>query len=174
MAENKTNGVEELVQAYNQAVSSGIAAMDAGMAQSTAAVKLMTDAVQTERTEYGKVWEEAAGQARKRGETLFALFPTIFQGMGSIPATGIPSVNPESKESVGKIVESELAFYQSWTQAWMQYFTGVEERRSAASKTLMQSSAKAMESGQKVVKDAVKYNGALIDWSLETVNAKKS
>ena len=31
--------------------------MDAGMAQTTAAVKLITDAVQAERTEFSKVWE---------------------------------------------------------------------------------------------------------------------
>ena len=174
MAGTTTKSAEELVQAYNKAMSSGLGAMDAGMAQTTAAVKLITDAVQAERTEFSKVWEKAADQSRERTENLTALFPTVFQGLATTPTAGIPAMSPGAKESVGKLIESEMAFYQAWTRAWMQYIAGVEERRSAAAKALLDSNAKTMESGQETIKHAVKYSEAFIDWSLETVSGKKT
>ena len=173
MADKATNGVEELVQAYNEAVSSGMAAMDAGMAKSTAATKLVTDAMQAERTEYGKVWEAAANQARKRSENITSLFPTVFQGMGTAPTVGIPAFSPEAKESVNKIIDSEIAFYQVWTKSWMDYFAGAEARRSAAAQKLLENNAKTIASCQEAVKNAVKYGEAIVDWSLETVKTPK-
>ena len=167
MADNGTNKVEELVQAYNQAVSSGIAAMDAGMAQTTAAVKLMTNALQTERTEYGKVWEAATSQARRRNEDLIAMFPNILQGMTAAPGA-------EAKESVNNFVESDIAFSQAWMKGWMVYLSGLEIRSSAATQALLEGNAKTVTSGHEAVKSAVKYGEAIIDWSLESAKGTKS
>ena len=160
-----TNSAEELMQAYSQAVSSGFAAADAGMAQATNTVRLITGAVQTERDEYGKVMEQAASHARTRGENL----------AGAIQAmAATPPFTPEAKDSISKLVEGEMAFYQAWTKSWMDYLTGVEARRNAASKSLLESNAKAVATGQEAMKSAVKYGEALMDWSLEAVSATKS
>jgi hypothetical protein len=174
MAETTTNSAEELALAYNKAISSGFSAVDAGMAQTTAALKLMTGAVKAERTEYGKVWEQAATHARKRNENVTALFPAIFQGMASTPVNSIPTINPEAKESVNKIIESEMAFYQAWTKTWMDYLSGMETRRSAAALEVLESNAKAIASSQAALKNTVKFGETIIDWSLESVNATKS
>ncbi len=174
MAETTTNSAEELALAYNKAISSGFSAVDAGMAQTTAALKLMTGAVKAERTEYGKVWEQAATHARKRNENVTALFPAIFQGMASTPVNSIPTINPEAKESVNKLIEGEMAFFQEWTEAWMQYLAGFEQRRRGGAQTLMESNAKAMESSQAVIKSAVKYGEAFVDWSVESAKGMKS
>ena len=175
MADKANNGVEDLVQAYNEAVSSGVAAIDAGMAQTTAAAKVITDAMQSERTEYGKVWEQAADHARKRGESITALFPKVFEGTTAAEGKpGFPMFSAEAKESVNKIIEGEMAFYQAWTKTWMDYLAGMDSRRSAATQTLLEGNAKTLTSSQDAVKSAVKYGEAIIDWSLESVNASKS
>ena len=59
MADKATRSAEELAQAYKKAIASGFAVADAGIAQTTAAVKMFTDAAQTERDEYGKAVEQA-------------------------------------------------------------------------------------------------------------------
>ena len=175
MTEKANNGVEELVQAYNQAVSSGVAALDAGMAQSSAAAKVITDAMQAERTEYGKVWEQAAGHARKRGESITALFPKVFEGPAAAPGkAGMPTFSAEAKDSVNKIIENEMAFYQAWTKTWMDYFAGMDTRRSAATQALLEGNAKTITSTQDAMKSAVKYGEAIVDWSLDSLNATKS
>ncbi len=173
MADKATNGTEELLQAYNKAVASGLAAVDASVAQTTTTVKLVNEATQAERNEFGKVWEHGTDQARKRSENLAAVIPGMFQDIAAKPGSGVPTFGAASKESFGKLIESEMAFYQSWTQAWMQYIAGLEERRSAAVKAMLESNAKVMESSQHAVKDAVEYGGALVNWSMETINTKK-
>ena len=174
MAEKETNKVEELVQVYNQAVSSGVAAIDAGMAQTTAATKLLTDAMQTERSEYGKVWEAAASQARKRNENLIGMFPNILQGMTAAPGAGIPTVSTEAKESVNSFIESEIAFSQAWMKSWMVYLSGLEIRSGAATQALLEGNAKTITSGHEAAKSAVKYGEAIIGWSLESAKTTKS
>ena len=174
MPDNATKGVEELVQAYNQAISSSVAAIDISMAQASTAVKLITDTIQKERSEYGKVWDEAASHARKRNESMTAVFPSVLQGMAAAPAAGIPGFSPEAKESVSKIIEGEMAFFQAWTKSWMDYLAGMEARRSAAAQALLDNNAKTISSGQEAVKSTVKYGEAFIDWSVETVKAPKS
>ena len=175
MADKNTPKVEELVEAYKEAVSSGIAAIDAGMAQTTAAVKHATDSMETERTEYGKVWERASSMARKRNENITAMFPKVFDGMGAAQtAASMPTISAEAKESVNKIIESEMAFYQAWTKTWMDYLSGMETRRSAAALEVLESNAKAIASSQAALKNTVKFGETLIDWSLESVNATKS
>jgi hypothetical protein len=178
MADKATTGVEGLVQAYNQTISNSIAAVDAGMEQASATVKLMSDAVQKERTEYGKVWDQAGSHARKRNENITSIFPTVFQGMAASPAAGmpgfIPGFSPEAKESMNKIIESEMAFYEVWTKSWMEYLAQMEARRSAASQALLESNSKAIASSHEAMKSAVKYGEAIIDWSLEAAKAPKS
>ena len=174
MATTENRGTEELIQAYNRAISSGFAAMDAGMVQATAAVKAVTDAVEKERAEYGKVVEKTVSHARSRSENLVNMMPAIFQAMTTIPAAGTPRVSAEDRESFGKFLESETAFYQSWTKDWVEYVAGMEERRSAAVKSLLEGNARAMASGQEVASSVAKCGEALLDWSLSTVTAAKS
>ena len=170
MADKATKSAEELAQAYNKAIASGFAVADAGIAQTTAAVKMFTDAVQTERDEYGKAIEQAVTHARARSESL----ASVMQSMTAIPKSGAPAFTPEAKESVNKLVESEMAFYQAWTKGWMDYLSGAEARRSAAAQAMLESNAKLVESGQEAMKSAAKYGEALMDWSMESAKGMKS
>ena len=74
MAGTATKSAEELAQAYDQAISTNFAAVNAGMAQTMAAVKMFTDSLQAERDEAGKVWEQTAGYARSRSEKMAGFF----------------------------------------------------------------------------------------------------
>ena len=121
MASTATKSAEELIQAYNQAVSSSFAARDAGMAQTTAAIKTFTEALRTERDEYGKAVEKSVGHARTRGENLAG----VMQSMAAMPVSGAPSFTPEAKESVSKLIEDETAFYQVFTKSWIDYLAGM-------------------------------------------------
>ena len=105
----------------------------------------------------------AHAHARTRGENI----ASTMQKMAALPATGSPAFSPEIKESFNKLIESEMAFYQTLTKSWTDYFTGAESRRNAAAKAVLESNAKAVESGQEAVKSAGKYGEALIDWSVE-------
>lgn len=169
MAGTATKSAEELVQAYNQAISSSFAVADAGIAQSTATVKMAADAVQAERNEYGKVVEQALGHVRARGENMAA----VVQGFAAIPMNGAPAFTPEVKESVNKLIESEMAFYQAWTRSWMDYLAGFEERRAAAAKSMMESNETMVESSQEAVRSAVQYGGAFVEWCQESVQGMK-
>ena len=173
MADKATNGTEDLVQAYNRAVESTVGAVDTSVAQATTTAKLLADAAETERKEFGKVLEQGAGQARKRSETLAAVLPGLFQGIAVTPGSGPSSFGPEVRESISKLLESEMAFYESWTQAWVQYVAGSEQRRTATAKAIMESNAKVVESSQRAAKGAVEYGGALFNWSMENVNANR-
>lgn len=170
MAGTATKSAEELVQAYNQAISSSFAVADAGIAQSTATAKMAADAVQKERDEYGKVVEQALGHVRARGENMAA----VVQGFAAIPMNAAPAFTPEVKESVNRLIEGEMAFYQAWTQGWMDYLAGFEERRTAADKAMVESNAKVVESSQEAVRSAVQYGGAFVDWCQESANGMKS
>ena len=170
MADAASNGAEELAQAYNQAISSGFAIADAGMAQTAASVKIITDAIQTERDEYGKAVEKAAGQARARGEN----FVGVMQSATAAPAPGTPAFTQEARESFTKLVEGEMAFYQAWGKGWTDYFAGVEQRRSAAAKAMLQSNAKMVEAGQEAMKSAAKFGEALFDWSAKNAKGANS
>ena len=172
MADKATNGTEELVQAYNKAVESAVSAMDAGVGQATSAVKLLSDASETERKELGKALEQGTIQARKRSENMAVVLPGMFQGFAVKPGAPAPEFGAEFQESVGKLIASETAFYESMAQAWVQYITGFEQRRGAATKALMESNVKALESGQRAARGAVEYGEALFNWSLETANAQ--
>ena len=172
MADKATNGTEDLVQAYNKAIECAVGAMDAGVAQATSAVKLMNEAAETERKEFGKVLEQGGIQARKRSENIAVVLPGMFQGFAVKPGAATPEIGPEVKESIGKLIESETAFYESMAQAWVQYITGFEQRRGAATKALMESNVKALESSQRAARGAVEYGEALFNWSLETANAQ--
>ena len=170
MADTVTNPAQELVKAYNKAISSSFAAADAGFAQTSAAVKLLSGAAQAERDEYGKAMDKAASHARARGENIAA----AMQGMAAMPVPAAPSFTPEAKDALNKLIEGEMTCYQAWTKGWMDYLSGAEARRSAAVKTMLENSAGAMESSQEVVKSAVKCGEAFIDWSMETAKGTKS
>ena len=170
MADKATKSAEELAQAYNKAIASGFAVADAGIAQTTAAVKMFTDTVQTERDEYGKAVEQAAAHACARGENL----ASVMQSMTAAPKSGATPFGPEAKEAVNKLIEGEMAFYQAWTKGWMDYLSGAEARRSAAAQVMQESNAKVVESGQEAMKSAAKYGEALLDWSMESAKGMKS
>ena len=169
MATKATNSAEELTQAYNQTISGSFAAINAGMTQAAATAKLFTDAVQAERDEYGKAVGQVVNHARARSENLVG----VMQGMATMPASGVPSFPPEVKESVGKLIEGEMAFYQTWTKGWIDYWTGVEARRSTAAQVMLEGNVKLVESSQEAMKSAAKYGEAFMDWSLEAVNGMK-
>ena len=170
MADKATRSAEELAQAYKKAIASGFAVADAGIAQTTAAVKMFTDVVQTERDEYGKAVEQAVTHARARGENLAG----VMQNMTATPRSGASAFTPEAREAVNKLVEGEMAFYQAWTKGWMDYLSGIEARRSAAAQAMLESNAKVVESGQEAMKSAAKYGEALMDWSMESAKGMKS
>ena len=154
MASDKS---KELMEAYNQAISSTFAAADAGIAQGAAAVKVLSAAAEAERQELGKMAAHTADCARARSENL----TSAMQGMmtPSFPAAA------ETKESISKIIEGEMAFYQSLTKSWIDYLTGFESRRNAVAKSVMEGSASAIESGQAAVNSAARYGEAFLDWS---------
>ena len=179
MADKATNGTDDLVQAYNRAVESAVGAFDTSIAQATNTVKLLADAAEAERREYGKVLEQGAIQARKRSENLAAVLPVMFQGFAVKPGAAAPEIgpqvfNPDVKESIGKLIEGETAFYESLAQAWMQYVSDSEQRRSVATKALMENNAKVLESSQKAAKGAIEYGEAVFNWSVETAKAQNS
>ena len=93
MADKATKSAEELAQAYNKAIASGFAVADAGIAQTTAAVKMFTDTVQTERDEYGKAVEQAAAHACARGENL----ASVMQSMTAAPKSGATPFTPRGQ-----------------------------------------------------------------------------
>ena len=170
MAGKATKSSEELMQAYNQAISGSFAAMDTGMAQAADAVKQITDSAQIERDEYGKAVGQAVSHVRSRSENLAG----VMQRMATMPASGVPSFTPEAKESVGKLIEGEMAFYQAWTKGWIDYWTGVEARRSTAAQVMLEGNVKLVESSQEAMKSAAKYGEAFMDWSMENANGMKS
>ena len=161
---------EELAQAYRKAIAGGFAAADAGIAQTAAAVRTLTGAVQTERNEYGKAVEQAVGQARARGENLAA----AMQSMAAPPAPGATPFGPEAKEAVNKLIEGETAFQQAWTKGWMDYLSGAEARRSAAAQAMLEGNATVVERSQEAMQSAVEYGAALMDWSMESAKGMKS
>ena len=164
MADTDGVGAEKVAQAYNQAVSSGFAAVDAGIAQGAVAVKLFTETMQVERDEYGKVWGQAMGHARSRSANLAA----VVQGMAVAPSFG-----SEATEPVNKLIEGDLAFCQAWTQTCAAYLAGAETRRSAAAQGLLESGARMIEPGQEAMISAVKYGEALLEWSLATAQGSR-
>ena len=172
MADRDTNGTEDLVQAYDRSVEKAIGAFDAGVAQATGTVKLMTGAVETERREFGGLLEQGAAQARRRGENLAAVFPGLLQGFAANPATGAAEFGPEVKDSINRLIEGETAFYDAMTQAWMNYISGAEQRRSAAAGALLEGNAKAIEASQQAARGAMEFGEALFNWSMETATAQ--
>ena len=174
MADKATNGTDDLVQAYNRAVESAVGAFDNSVAQAATTVKLLADTAEAERREFAKVLEQGTIQARKRSENLAAVLPAMFQGFALKPGIAAPEIGPEVKESIGKLTEGETAFYESLSQAWMQYILDSEQRRSAATRALMESNAKVIESSQKAARGAVEYGEAVFSWSLEAANAQNT
>ena len=94
--------------------------------------------------------------------------------MTAIPKSGAPAFTSEAKESVNKLIESEMAFYQAWTKSWIDYLSGAEARRSAAAQAMLESNSKVIECSQEAMKSAAKYGEALMDWSMESAKGMKS
>ena len=174
MADKATNGTDDLVQAYNQAVESAVGAFDTSVAQATATMKLLADTAEAERREFAKVLEQGTIQARKRGENMAAVLPAMFQGLAFKPGAAAPEISPEVKESIGKLIEGETAFYESLSHAWMQYISGAEQRRSAVSNALMENNASLIESSQKAARGTVEYGESVFNWSVEAANAQNT
>ena len=172
MSDKAINGTENLEQAYNRAVESAVGAFDTSITQTTAATRLMSDAAEAERKEFGKVIEQGATVTRQRNESLAATLPAIFQGFTPKPGATAPEISPDVKESINKLIESESALYESLAQTWHQYIAGSEQRRIAATKALLDSNATLLDAGQKAAKEATAYGQAYINWSLETATAQ--
>lgn len=174
MADKATNGTDDLVQAYNRAVESAVSAFDTSIAQATTTVKLLADTAEAERREFAKALELGTIQARKRSENLASVLPVMFQGLAVKPGIAAPEIGPEVKESIGKMIEGETAFYESLSRAWMQYIFDSEQWRGAATKALMESNARVIESSQRAARGAVEYGEAVFSWSVETANAQNT
>ena len=170
MADKAPSSAEALTQAYNQAIASGFAVADAGMAQTTANVKVIADAIQAERDEYGKAVESAAIHIRTRGENV----ARVMQGMAAAPGADMADYTAKAKESVGKLIEGEMAFYQAWAKGWTDYLAAAEERRKAAAQAMLAGNARVIDAGQEAVNSAAKYGEALVDWSLDNAEGMKS
>ena len=158
MAGTTTERAEELTQACSQAVSSGFAAADAGIDQTTAAVQLIAGAIQTERDEYGKVMAQATGDAIARGEN--------FAGVVQTMPTVLP-FTPEAREFAGKLMEGEAAFFQAWARNWTDYLAGVQYRHNVAARTMLEGNARALASSQEAMKSAVRCGEAFMRWYME-------
>lgn len=172
MSEKATSGNDELVQAYNRAVENAVGAFDTGIAQAAGAVRLMSEAAETERDELGKALEQGATLARKRSENLATVLPGIWQGIAIRPGAAAPESGSEARDSIGKLVESETSFYESMTEAWVKYVAGWEQRRGAAAVALMESNARVVDANQRAARGVAEYGQALFNWSMETANTK--
>ena len=150
---------EELVKAYNQVIKQGIAAIETGWEQTTAAAKQFAAASQTEMEEAGKTWESAISQAQSRNEKL----ADVLKDPATFPSSGAAGFKPETKELVDQLIEGAKSYSQSWTA----YLAGLEKRQVAFLKGLSETNSKIIESSQDLAKTAAGYGEAVSEWSNE-------
>ena len=161
MAITNRENAEELVKSYNQMIKKGIAAIETGWEQITAAAKQFAAASQTEMEETGKTWESAINDAQSRNEKM----ADGFKDPATYPWSGAAGFKPETKELVDQLIEGAKTYSQSWTG----YLAGLEKRQVAFLKGLSGTNSKIIESSQDLAKTAAVYGDALLDWSNEAV-----
>ena len=160
MAVTAQEHAEELVKAYNQVIKQGIAVIETGWEQTTAAAKQFAAASQTEMEEAGKTWESAVNQAQSRNEKL----TDMLKDPATFPSSGAASFKPETKELVDQLIEGAKSYSQSWTG----YLAGLEKRQVAFLKGLSETNSKIIESSQDLAKSAAVCSEAFLEWSQET------
>ena len=155
---NQKHG-EELVKAYNQVIKQGVAAIETGWEQTTAAAKQFAAATQAEMEETGKTWESVVNQAQSRNEKL----ADTLKDQATFPSSGEAGFKPETKELVDQLIEGAKSYSQSWTG----YLAGLEKRQAAFLKGLSEANSKMIESSQDLAKSAAVYGEAVLEWSNE-------
>ena len=154
MAATVTECAQEMVRAYNQMVSQGLAAARVGWEQSAATTRLMTEAFQAEQTASGKIWEQSIGRARDRSEKMAELA----RAFAASPTAG---VSPEAKGLMDAILTGD----QEYFRACAEYAQGGENRRAELTATMLQANTDLASAGQAMVESAMDYGRAFIDWS---------
>ena len=144
----------DLSRAYDQMIKHGIAAIETGWEQTTAAAKLFAASSRTEMDEAGKTWGVAVNAARDRNEKITDLLkdPATFSPPGG---TGLRS---ETKELVDQMIEGAKSFSQSWTG----HLTGLEQRQADFIKGMSMGNSKIIESSQDLAKSAVAYGESVL------------
>ena len=149
----------DLSRAYDQMIKHGIAAIETGWEQTTAAAKQFAAASQTEMEETGKTWESVINQAQSRNEKL----ADVPKDPATFPSSGAAGFKPETKELIGQLIEGAKSYSQSWTG----YLAGLEKRQVAFLKGLSETNSKIIESSQDLAKTASAYGEAVLEWSNE-------
>ena len=141
-------------KSYDQVIKHGIAAIETGWEQTTAAAKLFAAASRTEMAEAGKTWDVAVNAARDRNEKMADLLkdPATFSPPG---ANGLKS---ETKELVDNLIEGAKSFSQSWTG----YLAGLEKRQADFIEGMSEANSKIIESSQDLAKSAVAYGESVL------------
>ena len=150
---------EEIVKAYNQIVKQGVAAIETGWGQTTAAAKKFAAASQTEMEEAGKTWESVVNDAQSRNEKL----ADMLKEPATFASSGEAGFKPETKELVDQLIEGAKSYSQSWTG----YLAGLEKRQVVFLKGLSETNSKIIESSQDLAKSAAVYGEAVLEWSNE-------
>lgn len=154
VAATVTESAQEMVKAYNQMVSQGLAAARAGWEQSAATSKLMTEAFQAEQAASGKIWEESIGRARDRSEKVAEL-------TGTFAASPTAGASPEARELMDAIVAGDQDYFRSCAE----YAQGVEKRRAELTATMLKANTHLASCGQDMVDSAMEYGRAYMDWA---------
>ena len=157
MAATTQEHAEELIKAYNQVIKQGVAAIETGWEQTTAAAKRFAAASQTEMEEAGKTWESAIKDAKSRNENLADALkdPALFQSYGA------GGFKPETKGLIDQLFEGA----NSYSHYWSGYLAGLEKRQTAFLKGLSETNSKIIESSQDLAKSAVVYGEAVLEYS---------
>ena len=159
MAVTTQEHAEELVKSYNQVIKQGIAAIETGWEQTTAAAKQFASASQTAMDEVGKTLESVINQARSRNEKL----ADMLKDPATFKSSGAAGFKPETKELVDQLIEGAKSYSQSWTG----YLAGLEKRQVAFLKGLSEANSKIIESSQDLAKSAAVYSEAFLEVSRE-------
>ena len=157
---------EELVKAYDQVIKQGIAVIETGWEQTTAAAKQFAAASQTEMEEAGKTWKSAISQAQSRNEKL----ADVLKDPATFPSSGAAGFKPETKELVDQLIEGA----KSYSQSWPGYLAGLEKRQVAFLKGLSETHSKIIESSQDLAKSAAVYGEAVLEWSNEAAKGEST
>ena len=154
VAATVTECAQEMVKAYNRMVSQGFAAARVGWEQSAATTRLMTEAFQAEQEASGKIWETSISRGRDRSEKMAELT----RALAAAPNAG---VSPEAREMIDAIVAGD----QEYFRACAEYAQGVEKRRAELPATMLKANTDLASAGQEMVKSAMEYGRAFMDWS---------
>ena len=156
----------ELVESYNLMIKQGIAAVETGWEQTTAAAKQFAAVSQTEMEAAGKTWESVINDAHNRNEKLAGMF----KDSAKFPSFGTAGFKPETEGLAGQLIEGEKALFQSWKE----YLAGLEKRQAALLKGLSESNSRIIETSQELARSAAVYGEAFLEWSGAATNTISS